>query len=190
MTDYLSIFLKALAASIPLSIAVPWVIQKITEQLLSRNIEKFKSSLEKEAIEFQIKFARVDDERANVIKELHVRIVDTYDSFLSYISPVQFFGEASMNTKEKESVDAYNDLLKYFRQHSIFLSRELEIQIQNLLNQFGDCLTDYQGARMQRDLGEKVDSREWLKAWKMLTEQVSETTKQIKDQFRDLIGIQ
>jgi hypothetical protein len=59
-------------------------------------LERFKSNLEKEAIEFKIKYERLHDERVEVIKKVYKKISQTYKSFHSLMCPLQLAGEPTI----------------------------------------------------------------------------------------------
>lgn len=181
---------KSLGIAAPVVVGTVWLIQLITKQLLSKDLAIFKSNLEKESLEFRIKFEKLHSERADVVKELHKKIVDAYDKFSDYANPLQQVG-GGIPTKEEKAhlaANSLNELNKYFRQNSIFLDESLEKDVKGLMDQFNSTWRSYQSALDLRSSGiPNVDT--WGKTWNELQEIVPVTTELIKKQFRKIIGI-
>jgi hypothetical protein len=72
-----------------------WLIKKISEQMLSRDLEKFKSDLEMDAFQFKTRFEKLHAERAEVIKNLYQKIIDAEQNLNSLIHPFQPAGQPS-----------------------------------------------------------------------------------------------
>ena len=63
------------------------MVRKLIEQFFSKDLEKFKSKLEKEAIRHKTQFETLHAERAVVIKEVYKQIVQTQRAFESWCVP-------------------------------------------------------------------------------------------------------
>jgi len=68
---------------------VVWLVKKLSEQLLKRDLEKFKAELQKENKRFEIQFSKLQYERATVIKEIYKKIDGVCRVFNELTSPIR-----------------------------------------------------------------------------------------------------
>lgn len=169
--------------------ASAWVIRKYAELIFSRDLEKFKSNLEKESIEFKIRYEKLHSERAEVIKEVYKKIVKTYKSFHSLMNPIQLAGELKEEEKSKLAVEEVNKLIDYYEENRIFFEENIAIAIDKLLNEFRKSWHQFGYSRILRD-DRAPDVDEWNKAWEQISKEIPEIKVMIEKEFRKIIGVE
>jgi len=168
---------------------IVWLIKQLFRQYFVKDIEKFKSDLSKEAIQFRIRYEKLHSERAEVIKEVYKRISRTYRAFKSYMCPLQLAGEPSEKEKCKKAVEEFNALLDYYEENRIFFEEEVAKEIDSLLQKFREAWDQFDYSKYKTG-GEYRDVKEWNKAWKKISEETSKTKELIESRFRRIIGIE
>lgn len=147
--------------------------KKGLEFLLSRDVEKYKSSLEIESIrhkseldqklelykaeltrinfEHQIRFSKLHSDRAEVIKELFKRMVQVQDSMESLMRPVQFVNEVPIVEKLKMSGTLGNNFLEYYKENEILFNDETCHLINTIQEMFLNAWKDFKLAEEFKD---------------------------------------
>jgi len=171
------------------SVAFVYLIKKIAEQFFARDLEKFKSDLEKEAIQFKIRYEKLHSERAEVIKEVYKKIVRTNRSFHSLMNPMQWAGEPTEEEKGKKAASEINSLVDFYEENRIFFEEKLAGEIDELLKKFRDPWIQFDYSKYKTESKHK-DVEEWNKAWKQISEDIPVIKKLIEKRFRDIIGIE
>ncbi len=167
-----------------------WLSREIFKQILNRDLEKFKLNLEKEAIEFKIRYERIHGERVEVIKEVYKKMSNTYDSFFSLMNFIQSSEEPPQEEKGKEAAEIANDLIKYYSQNKIFFSEELAKDIDNFLDELKKSWVEFLISVINKNIKEYKESlRYHSSAWKKIEKDIPEIKKQLERKFRDIIGI-
>lgn len=169
---------------------VSWVIKKYFEKLFDKDLEKFKADLEKQSIEFRIRYEKLHSERIEVIKEVYKKIVKTYKSFSSLINPLQSVGEPTESEKGKDAAKNANDLSEYYEENRIFFEEKLAEEIDLLLSEFRKIWGEFQASRMSKEFKDhKTMLDQWSNAWKQIQEQIPSVKKQLENKFRNILGI-
>lgn len=164
--------------------------KKIGEQLLSRDIEKFKSDLEKESFRFRTKFEKLHGDRAEVIKNLYTKIVDTEENLSSLMSPFQPAGTDPQEVKAKKSADSINDLISYFERNKIFLDEKTEKSISKIVEICRSAWYDFDLVRMLKEDQDKTYHKQWNEAWNKFKDQSPKTKHKVIQSFRQILGIE
>jgi hypothetical protein len=170
------------------STALVLIIRKLIEQFFSKDLEKFKSELEKELIKHRTKFEILHAERANVIKEVYRKIVKTQRAFESLIKPMQLAGEPTEKEKTKILAYEFNGLASYYTENRLFFNEALAQEIDKLLQKFIEIWNQWGYMKDLQQIGQP-NVKEWSKAWDRVKDEIPPIQKAIEDKFRDIIGI-
>ncbi|MCK5123352.1 MAG: hypothetical protein KAQ87_04380 [Candidatus Pacebacteria bacterium] len=165
-----------------------WFLQKYTEQLFAKDLVEFKFGLQKEAMQFKIRYEKLHSERAEIIKEVYKKIIGTYKSFHSLMCPLQLAGEPTEEEEIKLAVKEINELVDYYEENRIFFEEELAKEIDKLLRKFRESWNQFNYSKDLKD-GNGRDAKEWNKAWKQISEDVPVVKQLIEKRFRSIIGI-
>jgi len=165
-----------------------WLIKNILDQILKKDVANFKHELERQTIEFKIRYEKLHAERAEVIKEIYKKISKTFRSLHSYVNIAQWSGEPSQEEKAKAAAQSANELVEYYEENRIFLEEEVAIEIDTLMKEFKDVWLTYNLSKsLQPHSDESIKA--WDKAWKKINEEVPNVKKIIENKFRKIIGI-
>lgn len=171
--------------------AIAWFVRELFKQILSRDSEKFKADLEKESIEFRIRYERLHGERVEVIKEVYKKVSHTYKSFHSLMNLLQLASEPTQEEKSKEAAKNANDLTDYYEENRIFFEEKLAEDIDSLLSGFHNAWNKFQYARNARKSGDYKEAlKEWNTAWKQIQEEIPKVKKTLENKFRKILGIE
>ena len=168
-----------------------WLFRELFKQVLSRDLEKFKADLEKQAIEFRIRYERLHGERVEVIKEVYKKIARTYKSFHSLMNLLQLVGEPSQEEKGKEASKNANELVDYYEENRIFFEEKLAGDIDSLLAGFRDAWFKFESHRISKSVGDHKESlNQWNLAWNQIQKEVPKVKKQLENKFRNILSIE
>ncbi len=200
MIDWNIILNTFFSSSIVLG-AVAWVVKSLFEQLLSRDLEVFKSSLQQSATEYQIKvdkekeefkaslqqesiehqtrFQSLHTKRSEVIAELYVLIVQAKEDADSLVSVFQFENEPPLTEKAKKAVESSNQLHFYFKRNRIFLKPDIcervskfSLGLRKNINKFAIGLSN-------------PNLTEWQAILKSMDEELPQLQNDIEQYFRE-----
>ena len=180
--------LQTLGIATIFSGALVLIVRKLIEQFFSKDLEKFKIELEKEAIKYKKQFDILHTERAVVIKEVYKLIVRTQRAFASLMCPLQLAGEPSQEEKTKILIDKYNELATFFLENRLFFDETLALEIDRLLSKFLDIWNRWNYAKEYNS--KKIPKiEEWGKIWDEVKDEIPKIEKSIEQKFREIIGI-
>jgi len=137
---------------------------------------------------FTIKYQKMQDERAQVIKILYQKIVKTYRSFHSYMNPIQMAGEPSQEAKGQEAAKLANEFADYYEENKIFIDKELTKSIDKLSEVFRNAWLKFEEHRMAKQFKE-FDLKNWKEGWDIINKDFPPIKEKIEHEFRKIIGI-
>lgn len=169
-------------------VGASWVIKKYFEKMFDKDLEKFKSDLEKQSIKFRIRYEKMHSERAEIIKELYKKIVQTFRAFHSYMNPFQNDPE-SQEKKGKEASVCANNFTDYYEENRIFVDENLAKEIDKLSDVLKKAWVEFEISRFNKT--NKISYVEnWNKAWKIISEDTPTIKTKIEEEFRKIIEIE
>jgi hypothetical protein len=164
---------------------ISWIIKLYIQKSFDKDLEKFKSTLEKEIIQFRIKYERLHSERAEVIKEVYKRIVKAYHDIKLYKSQLELPGFPSGEERKKILIKTVVDLIYYYEQNRIFFEEELAGKIDDLIGILGSSLIPILNSKKGY-----IDDKKFNEIWGKIDKEAPEIKKIIEKKFREIIGIQ
>ena len=167
--------------------AVVYLAKLLIKQSFSKDLEVFKSNLEKEAHKERTRFEKLHAERAEVIKEIYSRIVRTQRAFESLMKPIIWTGETSEEEKSKELTSEFNGLSDFYGQNRIFLEESLATEIDNLLTKWLDIWYQWMEVKDIQRSGQAA--KKWNEAWDKVKSEIPPVKKSIEDRLRAILGI-
>lgn len=167
-----------------------YIIRFFIELIFSKDLEKFKGNLEKEAIAYKTTFQNLHTERASVIKETYKRIVETQRTFESLMNPVQLEGEPDEKTKRQAAADAFSELSSFFHQNEIYFDPELADEIDAFITRLQKTWNKFHLPRFD-DTGKPYrDVEEWSELWEYMRTEIPNLKSDIEGKFRLILGIE
>ncbi len=194
---------KTIAILAAASGLIVWLAKAIFNQLLSRDIERYKTDLRAvhdnalerlradlriEAFAKETVFAKLHAKRVEVIQDLHKQIAVVSRTMNALMSPMQFSGGSSESEKAADAEQAAHAFQTYLSDNQIYFDEDLC----NLLDAFGNKLWDAWVTYATYGSDEKGVERERrqtrFEAWKKLSDELPEIQRQIEKSFRKLLG--
>ena len=103
MPELLQTLLVSIGGAGALLAVFLYVGRSVFQSFLDKDLEKFKTELQRTATEHQIVFSRLHEKRADVIAELYGLLVTATWEAQSFASPMEWVGEPDKKTKFKEA---------------------------------------------------------------------------------------
>lgn len=160
---------------------------------LDKNLETYKNTLQQISQENQIKFSKLHEERAAIIKELFAKLAVMEKSMNTLMKPFQLVGEPSLEEKSQMAAKDANDFLEYYRQNEIVFNNETCTIINKLNESFVKAWNDFM--KYQRKLKtESFQTEEEINKslspyYDVLNKEVPELKEKLKDDFRRTLGV-
>lgn len=157
-----------------------------------REMAHLKSTLELAAFEYQIRFSRLHEKRAEIIENLYGNVVDLHKAVSDFVR--QFLG-ADDPTKEKKLQLLWNtvdDFLEYFEKHAIYFdteSCENIIRLKERLSSACSMLASFVQERDAIELSYNDISAEWNKAMSIMEQEIPVIKSVLEESFRGLLGV-
>lgn len=162
------------------------------KQKLLIDIEKFKSGLNLVSIEHNISFGKLQQERAEVIKNTYVRLIDLQRKLINLTTMGQ--GPNWHNDKERDNAAqiSLDDFRDYVTVNRIFLTKDVCEKILKIIQQSGDVIVDMSFAKDEAksniEIGSKSPLQQWRELYKKVTIEIDKTALELEDNFRILLG--
>lgn len=191
--EILSLVLSATAI-----VAVLTFLGKIALELMSSSmLESFKMKLQNEselyksnlsivAKEHEIKFTNLQEERAKIIKELYVILVDFSDNVRAFVLLIQTKNEFNDQFRSQAAHKFYN-LLNYFKYNEMYFNENFCNQFEEFMSEAAKINTSIQKV----NLGESEESLNLLydNFSRIVSERILPLKSKIQNEFRLLIGV-
>jgi hypothetical protein len=150
----------------------------------AKELERFRADLKLATFEHETRFAKLHERRAEVIAELHKRLVQVERSLPSM--------ESSEEKKSKTAIDNANEFWSYFEEHRIYLSADFCARITKLHETFQEAYTELVTSPTV------ITSKHGSSAFDLLTqftalyqirEEIPQLRQEIEDDFRKMLGV-
>jgi uncharacterized membrane protein YuzA (DUF378 family) len=89
--------------------AIAWLLRGLVSQGFARNLQSYKSELERQDLEHRERFSLIHQRRAEVIATLYGKIARTRSVVADLVGIFQQGGQ-SLIEKKKKAADIYNDM--------------------------------------------------------------------------------
>ena len=167
--------------------AVAWLLRTVIAQGFARDIQRFKSDLDRESFEHQQRFSTIHQRQAEVISNLYGKIAESKSVIANLVGIFQHGGQSLMEKKQK-AADSYNDMKDYFYKNRIFLPRETADKAETLLITLRDILIEFDTAQMGNEEYKPDTTGLWLQAHNRLQEEVPPVLEELENEFKELLG--
>lgn len=160
-------------------------------------LESLRNDLRLRSIEHEIRFRSIHEKQAEVIAETYLRLYNVYSSVCSYVKEIEHSSEPSKAQKFKMTENAYTEFRQFVYPRLLYLPNATAQLVKELGNQLAGITNEFTfGLRKERHAPRSAstsDSDEdddfWMKADKMLEEQVPPLLKRLEADFQRLLGV-
>lgn len=206
--DTLQTILLALIGNVALLAVLGWLAKSVMTQFLSRDIEKFKSTLSETsaitterfkhdlqvtAIEHQVRFAKLYERRAEVIAELYGFLVEAHWASQSFVSLMDLAGDPSKEEKYATAMNKAAEFYRYFDKNRIYLPQatcdQLEQFVRNMRHQiigFGVYASKEDSHLPAHAVEKKYNA--WMKAAEYFDTEVPKARATLEAELRSILG--
>lgn len=152
----------------------------------SIQLERLRATLERAAVEHQVRFSRVHERQAEVISEIFANLERAHMAFRLWTSPIQGDG-SDMSALAESALECYQDFAEYFYAHGIWLDEDTCELIHRIV---GDLAATYH--TFANDVDERGFPRAsdaWLGSWKKVSEDIAKARGRLDRRFRQILGV-
>ena len=156
-------------------------------------IERLKSDLQLHAIEHQVRFSQLHEKRATVIAELNSLIAEAMWEAENFLSILEFPGEPSKREKYHTTMTKLVELSRYFDKHRIYLSSEVNIPLEALVQKVQTLVIGF-GVYLHWEDWELQDhtredkNKAWNKGWEAIRNEVPAVRHALENEFRAILN--
>lgn len=168
---------------------------------LAQNLENYKKDIEQEnknfqhqldakLQEFNIKFSSLHSERANVVKELFLKILALQSSLNDLFKIDRLHLKDNIDILQNFT-NKFNDFKRYFLPNKIYFSHQLEIKIENFLIEYSKIANDCINILDQNNKNNfsTNDDLKWKELSGKFDDFSNEIIKELSDDFREILGV-
>ena len=168
--------------------AIAWLLRGMISQGFARDLQRYKSELERQDFEHRERFSLIHQRRAEVIATLYGKIAKTKSVLAALVGILQPGGQ-SLKEKIKQTDNIYTDMSAYFYENRILLPKETAEKTEKLLIAMRDVLIEFATSQMGNDEYKPDQTGLWLQAFHRLREEVPPILAELENEFKDLLGI-
>jgi hypothetical protein len=168
--------------------ALAWLLRKFFELGLQRDLERYKSELQRQNYEYQIKYSISHQKRAEVIASLYGRLVRAKNHLADLVSPLQHGGQ-SLPEKKSKVAETYHEAASFFFEHRIFLPENTSVKIEQVLDGMRESFYTFDVAQLDHDEYKHDKSGYWMKSHKIVRDELPPLLVELEGQFRHALGV-
>jgi hypothetical protein len=167
--------------------AIAWLLRGFISQGFARDLQRYKSELDRQDFEHRERFSLIHQRRAEVIATFYGKIARTKSVVADLVGIFQQGGQ-SLIEKKKKAADIYNDMSAYFFENRIFLPHETAEKAEKLVMAIRDVLIEFDTAQMGNDEYKPDQTGLWVQAFKRLRDEVPPILNELEHEFKELLG--
>lgn len=168
--------------------AIAWILRALLAQGFARDIQHYKSELDRVNFEHQQRFSTIHQRQAEVIANLYGKIARSKAVTADLVALFQQGGQSLME-KKKRAADVYNDMSAYFYENRIFLPPDAADKAETLISTLKDVLIEFDTAQMGNDEYKPDQSGLWQQSYKRLRDEVPPVLEELESEFKTILGI-
>lgn len=192
---------KFLISTAVLGGVIVWLFKEFLKLKFSKEIEKHKGEIDNYFHKEKLKFSKLHEERAFVIKELYSRLFKYHESLKSNLRDVENASEVDWKLKKQlidKTFEVGSEFTDYYHQNKILLKPELCEQIENLKESYLDSLKSITishllASNMTSDWSDQERADEYIeyetKLKKIIEVEIVEIEINLETEFRKILGV-
>lgn len=161
------------------------------KQKITLDSEKFKAELNIIAIEHNIAFNKLQEERSNVIKNTYVKLVELQKK-LSVLTSLAQGPDWINDDKDKIATQALNEFKEYIVFNRIYLTKVVCEKIIDIIEQSNYVISEMSFLKFDVNNSSKIGDLSpqirWRELNKKVNSEIDQTIKDLEDTFRKLLG--
>jgi hypothetical protein len=169
--------------------AVAWLIKTLTSQYIAKDLEGYRSELERESLRFKIRFENLHAKRAEIIAEFYRKLVSAEIAFNRLMAPFQAAG-SDENDNKRHAADRAQDMQTFFFENRIYFDEGLADSVDKLMDKFRKIFIDFDTVLIKKNVTKEDYVKDWHKVWKEVQGSIPADKKKLESAFRTLLGIE
>jgi len=171
------------------------VYQNKLQENSKQQIAEFKHNLEKTALEHKIRFSKLHEERANVIKEIYTRYIEFELSMKKFVSVFEAENDPTKEELKKEVISTGNKFFKYLKDKRIFFAEKTCSLIDEIEDFQKEMWIQFEHGKVYKSSSDETagQQQERINKWYKIDEAIRKTGKELKsnleNKFRIILGV-
>ena len=155
---------------------------------LEQQNKNFQHQLDAKLQEFNIKFSNLHNERANVIKELYLKMLILQSSINDILKIDRKHVD---NTLLNSFSNSFGDLKKYYLPNKIYFSEELALKIDSLILEYAKFAEDFTNILLEskKELTHQSNDENWSNIYEKSKSFSNDINKELIKDFREILGV-
>ncbi len=203
MPEWLSSLLNTLATSVSITAGAVWLLRALFQQLLRRDIENFKATLQLDhniqleklksdlgriAFETQTRFTSLHHKRAELLAEFYKRLVQTERIYQTFVTRAAPNAEPISDGESKDTLRLAGLMWEFFEENRIYFDASLADAIFALYQEFNAVWANAMFAQVSDGLNQDQKLNAWTRSWASVSRKVPELRRDIETAFRAMLG--
>jgi len=193
--------IKFFIGTVSISGIITFLGRKIIDNSFSKSLEKYKADIEKTKYEHQVRFSKLHEERAVVIKKLFAKLVTvekTMGSFVAIFEPAG--GQLTKDEKGKIAAEHFNNFIDHFMLNEIYFQDDITELVYKIISEIKDAWYKFIAYPSYKKIDyylpdpklaevEQKKIKYWIDAWKKIREDLPPLKNELKKELQKLIGV-
>lgn len=168
--------------------AIAWLIRKLFESSLQRDLEHYKSELELKRFEHQTKFSLIHQKQAEVLSNLYSQLARAKGLLGDLVAIFQPGGQ-SLPDKKKKAAESFNDAYAYFFEHRIFINESTAVKVEEVLAAMRVAFVGFDTAQLGNEEYKPDSTGLWMESYKNVRDKLPPLLSELEIQFRKTLGL-
>lgn len=200
--------LLAFGGNAVLLIVLAWLARSLVGQLLTKDVERFKTELAAASIaaaerlkhelqlvaqEHQVVLSKLHERRAQVVADAYGLLVEANWAARDFVSPTAVLTNLEMREKYAAAMNKATEFYRYFDKNRIYLPLQLCARLEQFLGDMRGSFIDF-GVYVSIDEAQLPDDaihdkhQAWIKAAQYFEAEVPRARAALEDELRSSIG--
>ncbi len=184
------------AESSVLIAVVAWLIRSLTKYILDRDlssqIERLKADLRVEAFQRETTFSRMHEKQADVIADVYAKLHELFEAVSRLVAILESGETTKVELSERCRV-AVSDFNEAFYPHRLYVPAPLDTEIKDFAGELVTIANDFMFGFHQEQSGKVHDWEKrkdyWGDAFNKVSDKANPVFNDLREKFRDLIGV-
>ncbi len=153
-----------------------------------RSNERFKQSLEVEALRRRLKYSSLHKKRIGCIEQLFVKLQDSLFALQRFTNPVEFPGVPKKEKLAEAFLEVFQDLWNFAQYNRIWLDEQLCTKIDEVLKPMRKSYVDFNLYVLSQEAAGTGSVEKWKEVWNRALDEIPTLVKEVEREFRGLLG--
>lgn len=150
-------------------------------------IEKLRHELATSSYEYQVKYAKLHEKRAEAIAEAYALLADLHTDLSEYVRIFEPVGIKSKEERRLAVSSSHEKFITYYRKHKIFLPKEAVLIIEKINSQTKSAFYQFFYG-VEAAHASNQDTQKWLDIFNKVNEDIPQALEELDENFRKALG--